>query len=145
MPIKYLVSDDGHFIHAVAGGSVTGQEFVEYEIAHAIDKRIKPPVAELFEIQHGALRQVTRNDVSLIMERRKELSTAPTAHRCAMVVSYGNAHAWDIAKFYEGMTILHSPEVVIIFGDSNTAKLWLGFDKRQPKGADAEDSSTAGS
>ena len=145
MPIKYTVSDDGHFIHAVASGSVTGQEFVEFEIAHANDKRIKAPVAELFEIQHGALRQVTRSDVFLVMERRKQLSTAPTVHRCAMVVSYGDAHAWDLAKFYEGMTILHSPEIVIIFGDSNTAKIWLGFDERQPKGADAKDSSTAGS
>ncbi len=126
MPIEYTVSDDGHFLHVVASGSVTGQEFVEFEIAHASDKRIKSPVAELFEIQYGALRQVTREDVSLVLERRKEPGAAPTAHRCAMVVSYGDAQAWDLARFYEGMAVLHSPEVVIVFGDSNTARLWLG-------------------
>ena len=59
MPIKYSVSHDGHFIHVVASGLVTSQEFVEYEVAHAMDERIKPPVSELLEIESGALRQIT--------------------------------------------------------------------------------------
>ena len=131
MPIEYTVSDDGHFIHAVASGSVTGEEFVEYELAHGFDKRIRPPAAELFEIERGALRQVTRNDVSEVLERRNDLGGVFTVHRCAIVVSYGDEHAWDLAEFYEFMTILHSPEVVIVFGDVGVARRWLGFDKRR--------------
>ncbi|MDD5093257.1 MAG: hypothetical protein PHV74_02615 [Dehalococcoidia bacterium] len=133
MPIKYSISDDGHFIHAVASGSVTGPEFVEYEVAHAIDERIKPPIAELLEIQPGALRQVTTDDISKVLERRKESKTWPTPHRCGIVVSLSDMHAWNLAKFYEGMTILHSPEIVIVFNDVSTAKSWLGFNNFHPK------------
>ena len=57
MPITYEVHKDGHFIHAVASRVLTGDEFVEYEVAHAIDERIKPPVSELLEVQHGACRE----------------------------------------------------------------------------------------
>jgi hypothetical protein len=32
MPIKYSVSHDGHFIHAVAKDPVTLQDFIEYEV-----------------------------------------------------------------------------------------------------------------
>ena len=129
MPIKYSVSRDGHFIHAIASDPVTGQEFVEYEVAHAIDERIKPPVSELLEIQHDALRQVTEDDISRVLERRKELGTPHTPHRCAIVVSYGDPHAWDLAKFYEGMVTLHFPGAVIVFGDLGIAKTWLGMEK----------------
>jgi hypothetical protein len=110
MPIKYSVSHDGHFIHAVASGLVTGQEFVEYEVAHAIDARIKPPVSELLEVEHGAFRLITTEDVSKALERRKEVQKPPTQHHCAIVVASPNDHAWDLAKFYEGMVNLHFPD-----------------------------------
>ena len=38
-------------------------------------------------------------------------------------------HAWDLAKFYEGMFRLHYPEVVIVFADVVTARIWLGMEK----------------
>ena len=132
MPIEYLVSRGGHFVHAVATHPVTRQEFIEYEVAHAIDKNIKTPVSELLEIGHGALRHITKDEMSRVLQRRAEIKRLPLPHRCAIVVSYADAHAWDLAKFYEGMVMLHSPDSVIVFGDINTAKLWLGVEDIQP-------------
>lgn len=63
MPIEYSVSRDGHFIHAVVIDPVTGDEFVEYEVVHATDDRIKPPVSELLEIQNDAFRNITKDDI----------------------------------------------------------------------------------
>lgn len=129
MPITYKVFGGGHNIHAVADPPVTPQEFVDYEINHAIDDRLKPPVSELFEIRPSALSSVTKDDITRILERRRELpkETISIRHRCGMVVSYGDYQGWDIAKFFEGMMVLHSPEVVIIFGDRASAGRWLGF------------------
>jgi hypothetical protein len=128
MPIEYKVSPDGNFIHAIASGQVTSQEFVDYEIAHAIDKRIKSPVSELLEIRINAFRNVSRDDIAAVFERRKEMVIPHTRHRCAIVVSIGDSHAWNLAKFYEGMAALHSPEAVIVFGDLELAKVWLGIE-----------------
>ncbi len=135
MPIKYEVRNNGHFIHAVAGPAVTGDEFVEYEIAHAIDPKVKPPVYELLEIRHGACQQVTSKDMAAVLARRKEVTKPPTPHRCAIVVSHGDAHAWELAKFYEGMVRLHYPENVIVFGDARIARIWLGVDDVMPERA----------
>ena len=133
MPIRYSVSGDGHFIHAIASDPVTSQEFVEYEVDHAIDNRIRAPVSELLEIETGALRQITKDDILMVMERRKDAATPQTRHRCGIIVSYADAHAWDIAKFYEGMAMLHSPETVIVFGDARIARIWLGVEDGQPR------------
>jgi len=129
MPIEYSVSDDGHFIHAVAFDPVTAEDFVDYEIAHAIDERIRPPVSELFEIRRDSLKGVTRRDMEKVIERRKGLLVPHTKHRCGIVVPMDDAHTWDLAKFYEGMSILHFPEVVIVFGDGSLARVWLGAER----------------
>ncbi|MDY6862765.1 MAG: hypothetical protein SV062_07220 [Thermodesulfobacteriota bacterium] len=126
MPIKYNVSPDGHFIHAIANGIITPKEFIEFEVAHGSDKRLKPPVNELLEIEYGACRNINKDDISKVLQRRKEIKDPPTPHRCAIVVSYGDAQSWDIASFYEGMVIVHYPETVIVFGDSRIARTWLG-------------------
>ena len=132
MPIEYTVLGDGHLIHAIARAPVTRDEFVEYEVVHATDERINPPVSEFLEIQPGALSQITKEDISKVLERRKVIEKGPTRHRCGIVVSYEDSHGWDIAKFYESMVILHSPEVVIVFGDVRAARRWLGFEEHQP-------------
>ena len=129
MAITYTVDREGHFIHAIAEGVLTSQEFIDYEIAHAIDERIRPPVSELFEIRPGACQHITMDDMSNVLKRRAEVDRKPTPHRCAIVVSPDNSHAWDLAKFFEGMVILHSPETVIVFGDVRRARIWLGVDK----------------
>jgi hypothetical protein len=137
MPITYHVQKDGHFVHAVASGTITSDEFVEYEVTHALDDRIKPPFSELFEIKYGACRQITMDDMSKVLVRRSEIERLSPPHRCALVVSPGNTHAWNLAKFYEGMVMLHSPETVIVFGDLRTAKVWLGVENRKPNKPDS--------
>ena len=139
MHIEYSVSHDGHFIHTIIIDPVTGGEFVEYEVAHATDDRIKPPVSELLEIQNDALRNITKDDISRVLQRRAELKNRHIPHRCAIVVLCPSAHTWDLAKFYERMVMLHSPEIVIVFGDIRTAKIWLGIEYVQPDKADAAD------
>lgn len=127
MPISYNVSDNGNIILAVASAVVTAEEFIDYEIKHALDPRLRSPVCELLEIQKGALRNITRDDVTAVLESRKKIGRPRIVHRCGLVVASGDAHDWDIAKFYEGMNILHSPEVVIVFADTDVAKTWLGL------------------
>lgn len=133
MPITYDVQNGGHFIHAVATPSVSGSEFVDYEIAHAIDPNIKPPVAELLEIRPGACQRVTSQDMIAVLERRKTEPKGPTPHRCAIVVGDGDTHGWELAKFHEGMVRLHYSENVIVFGDPRIARIWLGVDDIMPK------------
>jgi len=126
MPITYKVSENGHFIYAVASGMVTEEEFVNYEIEHANDLNIESPVAELFVIQSGSCENMTLESCEKVIEKRKEIEAKPTRHNCAIVLSYGDRHAWDLAKFYEGMVNLHFPKNVIVFGDERIARTWLG-------------------
>lgn len=126
MPITYDILEDGHYIHAVATPPFTSEEFIEYEMTHPIDGRIRTPVSELFEIRHGACDSITMSDMSEVLRRRKEVKEPPTPHRCAVVVSPHDTHAWDLAKFYRGMIMLHSEENVIVFATADIARIWLG-------------------
>lgn len=63
MPITYSVHNHGRTIIAVASGVVTSEEFVEYEVTHALDERIKPPLSELLIVKPGALRNITTDDI----------------------------------------------------------------------------------
>jgi len=128
MPITYDILNGGHFIYAKTSGIVTGQEFVDFEVAHAVDKRLTPPVAELLEIENDSLKNVTENDITKVMDRREKLVNLPNPHRCAIVVSLGDIHGFDLAKYYGGMVSLHYPEDVIVFGDVIVARAWLGID-----------------
>jgi hypothetical protein len=90
MPIEYRVSDGGHFIHAIAQGEVTNEEFIDYEEKHGSDARVKAPCKELLEIPTGAFRLVTHDAVEEVLSRRR--SRGPrVCHHCAIVVSYSDA------------------------------------------------------
>ena len=128
MPITYDILNDGHFIYAKTHGNVTGKEFVDFEVAHAIDKRLKPPAVELLEIENDSLKNINENDITKVMDRREKLVNLPTPHRCAIVVSLGDIHGFDLAQYYGGMVSLHFPEDVIVFGDVVVARAWLGID-----------------
>lgn len=128
MPITYEVSHDGHIITATATSRVSSDEFVEFEVAHATDRRIHSPVAELLLIRSRALAQITIDDMHRVLERRAEIKEKPTPHRCGIVVQSGDEHSWNLSKFYEGMVMLHSPETVIVFGDEMIARTWLGIE-----------------
>jgi len=130
MPIQYEIKNEGHFIEAIATGLVTSSEFVAYEIDHAIDKRVKAPVFELLEIQYNALKNIQKIDIFEVLSQRKQKERLPVPHRCAIVVSVSDIHGWDLAKFYEGMVNLHSPESVIVFGDKYIALTWLDIKNR---------------
>ena len=137
MPISYSVRHDGHFIHATASAPVTKQEFVDYEVAHAMDGRIKPPVSELFEISRDAFNHITMDDMREVLKRRSEMDRPPQPHRCAIVLHSADDHSWKLAKFYEGMVMLHSPETVIVFASVEIARKWLGYEDTQPNKPDA--------
>ncbi len=136
MPVEYKILNDGHFIHAIVKGAVSGEEFVDYEVAHAIDDRVRPPVSELLEIEHGAMRRITKDDLVKAMDRRRETDKRPVPHRCAILVSLNDTHGWDLAMFYEGMATLHFSESVIVFGDERTARTWLGVELENMLGSE---------
>lgn len=131
MPITYKVLDDGHFLCATASAPLSADDFVEYEMAHAADERIKPPVSELFEIKHDSCKDISKEEFLEVLERRNEMLKKPTPHRLAIVIHYADSHAWDLAKFYEGMVLLHNPESVVLFGDIQLARIWLGVEEVQ--------------
>jgi hypothetical protein len=139
MPITYSVYDRGHFIHAIAESPLTGKEFIDYEVAHAIDERINSPVSELFEISADALKHVTMDDMKEVLKRRSEIDRLPTPHRCAIALGSVDDHSWDLAKFYEGMAMLHSPATVIVFAKADVAREWIGFEDSQRNEPDAGD------
>jgi hypothetical protein len=139
MPITYNVYAEGHFIHAIAVSPLTPKEFVDFEVAHAIDARIKPPVSELFEIAADAFAHITMDDMKEVIKRRGEVKGLPTPHRCAIALGSLDDHSWDLAKFYEGMVMLHSPESVIVFARADIARRWIGFENIQPNKPDAGD------
>jgi hypothetical protein len=126
MPIEYSVAEGGHFIHAIAKGEVTDEEFVDYEDKHASDARVRPPCKELLEIPHGSFKLVTHNAVELALARRHQSKRPYVCHHCAIVVSYSDSGAWDLAKVYERLASLHSPCSVVVFGDLGIARTWLG-------------------
>ena len=139
MPISYSVHHGGHFIHAIAEIPVTRQEFVDYEVAHAIDGRIKPPVSELFEISADAFKHITMDDIREMLKRRSGVDRLLRPHRCAIALCSLDSHSWDLAKFYEGMVMLHSPETVIVFASVAVARKWIEFEDSQPNKPDAGD------
>jgi len=128
MPITYKVLADGHFIHAIAKPPLTAQEFIDYEVEHALDSRIKLPVSELFEIAADAFRHITMDDMSEVFNRRGTIKQLPAPHRCAIVLGSLDDHSWSLAKLYEGMAVLHSPESVIVFANADVARQWVGFE-----------------
>ena len=65
------------------------------------------------------------DDMREVLGRRSKVDRLPTPHRCAIALGSADDHARKLAKFYEGMVMLHSPEVVIVFGDAGVAKQWL--------------------
>jgi hypothetical protein len=136
MPILYRISDNGHFIHAFAEPPVTKEEFMDYEVAHAIDKRIKPPVHELLEIYPDALKDITLEHMKEVLQRRSEVKHLPQPHRCAISIHRIEDHSLNLVKFYRGMIMLHYPAHVNIFANTETAKNWLGLDNTQPKNPD---------
>ncbi|MBI4719659.1 MAG: hypothetical protein HY770_00150 [Chitinivibrionia bacterium] len=125
MPIKYDVFRGGHFIHAIATGVLAPDECIEFEVAHATDERIASPLSELLEIRDGACVQLTKDNISTVLEKRKRMKRLPTPHKCAIYVSYADSHSWDLA--------VHYPESVIVFGDVKTARIWLGVKDVSPE------------
>jgi hypothetical protein len=126
VPIEYRVAEDGHFIHAIARGEVTDEEFADYEDKHASDARVRPPCKELLEVPHGSFRLVTHAAVEQALARRQQSGKSYQCHHCAIVVAYSDDDAWDLAKLYERLASLHSPCSVVVFGDLGVAKTWLG-------------------
>ncbi|MBM3308520.1 MAG: hypothetical protein FJY74_09365 [Candidatus Eisenbacteria bacterium] len=126
MPIEYSVSEGGHFIHAIASGEVTDDEFVDYEERHSADARVRAPCNELLDVHRGAFARVTPGAVERVFERRKQSKKERVCHHCAIVVSYSDSAAWDLAKLYERLASLHSPYSVVVFGDLGIARTWLG-------------------
>ncbi|OHB75566.1 MAG: hypothetical protein A2Z25_17370 [Planctomycetes bacterium RBG_16_55_9] len=126
MPIEYEVLDDGQFIHARAVGTVTDEDFVEYEVAHACDERIKSPADELLDIAPDATMQLTQEGIQEALRKVKELGKRCPRRHCAVVVHSFRKEAWDLAKFYEALSRLHAPFSVIVFGNADVANIWLG-------------------
>lgn len=143
MPIIYSIHASGHLIHAIAQSPLSAREFIDYEIFHGIDERIKLPVSELFEISANALKNITTEDIKRALIRRTEIDRPPTLHRCAILLASLDDYNWELAKFYEGMAMLHSPERVIVFANAEVAKKWLGFEDFQPSIPDEDNSQYA--
>jgi hypothetical protein len=86
MPVKYEILNDGHRIHAVASGTVAGEEFADYQASHPEDAGIVEPVSEPFEVATGALSALSVEDINAALKHRGECEKSKLRHKCAIVV-----------------------------------------------------------
>ncbi|RJQ45898.1 MAG: hypothetical protein C4534_03670 [Gaiellales bacterium] len=122
MPIDFSISDDGHFIETMISGELSCPELVEYEIAHTTDERLRSPLLELLEVSPGSICRLDDGELAAIFECRKENARLFRSHRCVLVISPEDVRAPELNRFFADLTLLHSPEVVVIFGDAPTAR-----------------------
>jgi hypothetical protein len=134
MPIVYEIHDKGRFIYAKAFGTVTDQDLLEYEMAHASDERIKGPADEVLDITADAKVLLTREGIQEALRIAGQMGDRWPCRRCAIVVRGFGQEIWDLAKFYETMSHSYARFSVIVFGNADVANIWLGRSPpRQPK------------
>lgn len=130
MPITYTVHNEGQLVHAIAAGTVTDNDLLDYEKAFVTDNSIISGAAIVFEIKPDCIFEITENGVLKAIEQRVFLATKVKLYRCAIVVPSKNRHIWKIAQLYKKENETKLPGVVIvIFSDLNVARTWLDIEE----------------
>ena len=123
MPVRYTVSSNGLFIHAVAHGLLKSDDIYQYINDISQDDRVKPGFSELFDVHEMTESQVIPE---LFGDFRKLIRDDPKRKRggkLAIVVRTNSS--FNKAQQYE-RSVMPDVQNVIVFNDVHTAKIWLG-------------------
>jgi len=130
MPITYTVHNEGNLVHAIASGTVTDSDLLDYETAFANDDRIMSGSDVLFEIKPDSIVTITDNGMLKIIEQRENLAKKAKFYRCAIVISGKNRQIWKMAQRYKKINESKFTDVItILFSAVGVAQKWLGIEE----------------
>ena len=122
MPIEYTVHEGGFFVHAVATGTITPEQVLEYERATAEDDRIKFGFRELFDESLVEKSTIDHSDMEVIAA---QVMSSPKRQATKLAIVPGQGAAFERAQLLEKLVHL-SRGNIIVFDNPTTAKQWLG-------------------
>jgi len=127
MALTYSIKLDGSLILAVARGTVTYQDVLDYVTSLTSDECIKPGMKELIDLRAADKTEVTSSGllgVAMFTALHKEKLRGT---KCAMVA--GKDLAFGLAKTYQAYSESEGIEVDRrVFTDFDEACEWLGID-----------------
>src|SRR5262245_38546288 len=100
MPITYIVSEDGNFVHTTCTGFPTPEELIKHEESLATDARIKKPgFKELFDTTGISGTSVENDTVEKVAKMVLSNPDKLLSSKLAIVV--GDAASYQKARYYE--------------------------------------------
>ena len=122
MPVTYTVSSDGMFVHAVATGTLTTEDVLEFQQALWQDNRVKPGYKALFDEALISESHIDKEGLQVIAAREQS-DEAKRPSKLAIVA--GPGRSFPNARYYENI-VSPEKETVIVFHSEDIARQWLG-------------------
>lgn len=125
MPVKYTVSTNGMFVHAIAHGVLIPDDIHQYIKDISLDDCVKPGFSELFDVH-----EITESKIipEIFGNIRQLLLDDPKRKRGGkLAIVVGTKSSFDNAQQYE-RSLMPDIQNVIVFNDAHIAKIWLGVD-----------------
>jgi len=123
MPVKYTVSSNGLFVHAIAHGVLIPDDIHQYIKDISQDDCVKPGFSEIFDV-----REITESQIipeifgdirELILNDPKRIRGSKLAIVVRTNSSFNNAQRYE-------RSVTPDIQNVIVFNDFHIAKIWLG-------------------
>jgi hypothetical protein len=122
MSINYTVSSDGMFVHAIATGTLTTEDVLEYQQAVWQDSRVKQSFKVLFDESQISESRIDEQGLQVIAAR--EISDEAKRPLKLAIVA-GPGRSFPNARYYENI-VSPEKEQVIVFHNEDVARQWLG-------------------
>jgi len=123
MPVKYTVSSNGLFVHAIAHGVLIPDDIHQYIKDISQDDCIKPGFSELFDVRDITGSQIIPEIFGDIRELILDDPKRKRGSKLAIVVR--TQSSFNNAQQYE-RSVMPDVQNVIVFNDFHIAKIWLG-------------------
>ncbi len=121
MPIKYQVSDDGRFVHAVASGTLNAKVSVKCQRLLAEDEKVKLGYRLLFDTTRIAKVKITKNDVDHISSI--VYSNPKNSHAMKVAIIANTMIVFELSRLYEWL--ISRNKNICIFNNISSAREWL--------------------
>ena len=123
MPVKYTVSSNGLFVHAIAHGVLMSSDIHQYIKDISQDNCVKPGFSEIFDVREITESQVIPEIFGDIRELVLDDPKRKPGSKLAIVVRTNSS--FNNAQQYE-RSVTPDVQNVIVFNDIHIAKIWLG-------------------
>jgi hypothetical protein len=122
MPIDYLVSDNGMFVHVIATEPLTTEEVLEFQDCITLDSQVKAGFRALFDESRILESHIDTEGLKKIVAREE---SAQVKRPSKLAIIAGPGSAFGRALEYVKMV---SPEKqkVLVFNNEQVARQWLG-------------------